>query len=339
MAVGFASLRPRELPWRSGLAIRSNVRLYGALARESDLDPKLRRRPGGRTHGSLLGTLSPMTTGSDLPDFREHGSNLKQQRLTAAIRPRQTIIDWLEESSRGRDRSTLRVLDVGCGRGATVAWLVENGWDAYGIEVEDSYIRNASSVVEENRVRLVRDDRYPFPDSFFDLVISDQVLEHVADFPILAREISRTSRPGAAGIHIFPPRRIMREPHLLMPLVHWFPKGRARRLAIASAMRLGLGAPYFPTYSFRDRVSIFADYSEKQTFYRRPTEVSEIFSEVGIECDFMRVARQRVRTLSGRATERSGLVGVLARVYSATRLVHLETRVRSSVPRPSLSFD
>jgi 2-polyprenyl-3-methyl-5-hydroxy-6-metoxy-1,4-benzoquinol methylase len=36
----------------------------------------------------------------------------------------------------------LRVLDWGCGRGTTVAKLVEMGFDAYGVDIDPEPIKN-----------------------------------------------------------------------------------------------------------------------------------------------------------------------------------------------------
>ncbi len=41
---------------------------------------------------------------------------------------------WCRE---GRAPSQIRVLDLGCGRGATVLSLLRQGFDAYGVEVDD----------------------------------------------------------------------------------------------------------------------------------------------------------------------------------------------------------
>jgi hypothetical protein len=44
------------------------------------------------------------------------------------------------------------------------------------------------------RVQLLNDDfTYPFPNGMFDVVLSDQVIEHVADLDLFASEVARIS--------------------------------------------------------------------------------------------------------------------------------------------------
>lgn len=88
----------------------------------------------------------------------------------------------------GVDRSTLRVLDWGCGRGRTVIKLLEMGIDAYGVDIDPGPLKNGADAFRgrgedpEHRLRLIKADGCtPFPDGFFHLVLSDQVFEHVRD--------------------------------------------------------------------------------------------------------------------------------------------------------------
>ena len=67
-----------------------------------------------------------------------------------------------------------RVLDFGCGSGGTVTELDRLGFDAYGCDI------SLDSPTE--RLRLIPQPyRLPFEDEAFDLVVSDQVFEHVMD--------------------------------------------------------------------------------------------------------------------------------------------------------------
>jgi hypothetical protein len=47
---------------------------------------------------------------------------------------------------------------------------------------------------------------------------SNQVFEHVMDYPTTLREIHRVLTPGGAFLHIFPSRYKFIEPHMLVPL-------------------------------------------------------------------------------------------------------------------------
>lgn len=72
-----------------------------------------------------------------------------------------------------------RVLDSGCGNGEAVDVLLGAGFDAWGHDL--SAFRKWQWKARARRDRLVVADglRLPFPDGFFDAVISSGVLEHV----------------------------------------------------------------------------------------------------------------------------------------------------------------
>ncbi|MGO9957207.1 MAG: class I SAM-dependent methyltransferase [Solirubrobacteraceae bacterium] len=236
---------------------------------------------------------------TDLPRFREHRGHQKAELLssTDGARPEPYVLAFLEECRR---RSRVRVLDYGCGRGAMVAWLLEHGWDAWGLEISPEYIEQGAGFIArlgfgDDRLRLVSaGSQEPFEPESFDVVFSDQVLEHVEDLDQAARIIGRWSRPGAAGLHIFPARRRPIEVHLKMPLVHWLPKGRPRRWAIHNVLRAGLGAPYFTDYSLDDRTEIYTRYSESETFYRTEREIARVFAQHRLACEFRVPAREKL---------------------------------------------
>lgn len=136
---------------------------------------------------------------------------------------------WLADFNHDR-----RVLDFGCGAGDAVALLREQGWDAWGADITlPSYHSDWLTPIENGQTT--------FPDDWFDLVVSQEVFEHVADLPSVVRELWRITKPGGRGLHIFPPQLEIVEPHVFMPFVHWLPKNRSRKWAIALCVQLGVG--------------------------------------------------------------------------------------------------
>ena len=263
-----------------------------------------------------------------LPRFTEHDEHSKLVPLSEPKPLKPVVAAWLERVTGLRRRSRVRVLDVGYGRGGTVAWLVEQGWDAYGFDVDPRYVANGEAYLTERgeggRLAVLDGSTLPYPDASFDVVLSDQVMEHVADLESLARELARVTRTGGSALHVFPAKWILREPHMLAPAVHWVPKGRLRRSAIRTALRTGRAAPYFADRSLDERTEIFAEYSENETFYRSPREIARTMRDAGFDVDMKTVAAERAQEAVGRHLVWP-LRPVAGWAYRSTRVMYLET--------------
>jgi SAM-dependent methyltransferase len=139
-----------------------------------------------------------------------------------------------------------KVLDFGCGAGRLVAGGRAAGMDIWGADVY--YGGSATRQDAESAgllgtfIREIRDGRLPFPDGTFDLVVNNQVLEHVEDLDHELAEIDRVLKPGGAALSVFPSRDVWREGHIGIPFAHWFPRGSRARFLYAWALRsLGFG--------------------------------------------------------------------------------------------------
>jgi SAM-dependent methyltransferase len=85
-----------------------------------------------------------------------------------------------------------RILEVGAGpTNDTSAFLATLG-ELHGLDVDDEVRGN----VHLKSAAVVRDDRYPFDDESFDLIVSNYVVEHVRDPVAHLAEIRRTLRRG-----------------------------------------------------------------------------------------------------------------------------------------------
>ncbi len=235
-----------------------------------------------------------------LPDFTEHQQDRKNHHFDTPNIPAEHIRLFLDRQSAGSAGANLRVLDVGCGRGDTVAWMRAQGWDAYGIDVDADYIARGRDHLsaagdDPGRLQLIGQDfSYPFDDEFFDVVLSDQVIEHVVDLDCFASEVARVSAPSARGLHIYPAKWCPIEPHLMTPFTHWLPKGRLRRAVEGAWLRVGVAAPYFTEYSFAERLEIYNRFSEEHTFYRPLRETIKTMARHGLDCDVLTPSRDRV---------------------------------------------
>ncbi len=117
-----------------------------------------------------------------------------------------------------------RVLDFGCGDGRSVRAWRELGFDATGCDVvlhEDAAsreMRNAGLLLPIS----LSPYRLPFADRSFDVVVSNEVFEHVQDYAGAIDEVHRVLRPGGFSLHMFPARWAPIEPHVHVPLAGVF---------------------------------------------------------------------------------------------------------------------
>lgn len=121
-----------------------------------------------------------------------------------------------------------RVLDVGCGNGGVVRGWLDLGCDAHGCDLQFKKGPEVAPLIAEDRIRQIAPDPYrlPYPDASFDVIVSNQVLEHVRDYDTTLAEMRRVLRPGGVCLHLFPPRWKVVESHVEVPLAGVF-QGRA----------------------------------------------------------------------------------------------------------------
>jgi 2-polyprenyl-3-methyl-5-hydroxy-6-metoxy-1,4-benzoquinol methylase len=103
------------------------------------------------------------------------------------------VLDFAERFA--RQHPGAKILDFGCGAGRLVQAGRAAGLDMTGADV---YYGGSKTRDEAERLGLVgdairemREGRLDFTDSSFDLVVNNQVLEHVADLDAALGEIHR----------------------------------------------------------------------------------------------------------------------------------------------------
>lgn len=88
-----------------------------------------------------------------------------------------------------------KVLDVGCFTGVLGEILVKKKNDVYGVDLS----RTALAVAEKRGIKVKTGDLeegIPFKDSFFDVVIGAEVIEHLADTDFFIKEVRRVLKDG-----------------------------------------------------------------------------------------------------------------------------------------------
>jgi SAM-dependent methyltransferase len=158
----------------------------------------------------------------------------------------------------------LRILDAGCGDGYLVAYLFENlpllmpgqpieiyGFDVHDFEFEHQAkvnawaLENLTSRFPEadwnGRIASIgMSDPWPYTDSFFDIILSNQVLEHVKDHDAFFGEVCRTLHSYGYSVHVAPLRDCVQEVHLHLPFVHWINNRAHQKRYVRLASRIGL---------------------------------------------------------------------------------------------------
>ena len=120
-----------------------------------------------------------------------------------------------------------RILDVGSGIGSLVVACHRRGLHAFGIEPDRIAQGSNLTSIQIARRRLPHGlfvsgvgEALPFPDTSFDLVTMNQVVEHVTDQQKVIREASRVVRTGGVVYIACPNYLRFYEPHYKM---FWLP--------------------------------------------------------------------------------------------------------------------
>lgn len=95
-------------------------------------------------------------------------------------------------------RSGMRVLEVGCGNGKTLAALKELGCDVVGVDFSEEAVVSCRQLIPGVDARQGDILNLEFDDSSFDAVVLFHVLEHVLpeDMGKASSEVARVLRPG-----------------------------------------------------------------------------------------------------------------------------------------------
>lgn len=190
----------------------------------------------------------------------------------------------------GLERNQMNILDWGCGRGNHVLFLREAGYNAFGVDVSLDSMDRGKGLFREFGYEPDRllgpiepTGRTPHPDGLFDFVFSYQVLEHVEDINLVTAELSRLTRPGGYGLHIFPGKWRPVEGHLFMPLVHWLPKNILRKWAIRVFVVLGIEPHWKELEGLGGTVKAdrYFNFSKNLTHYRPYKRIVSSFTKSG----------------------------------------------------------
>lgn len=127
-------------------------------------------------------------------------------------RNRHEALLFLARQSKGR------VLDVGCGNGSVLYYLRQYFDELCGVELSALRADSARRLLQRTDARFdIRsgniEEGLEWPDNYFDVIVSADVIEHVVDIWSAAAEMARLIRPGGTLICSTPniaylPRRL-----------------------------------------------------------------------------------------------------------------------------------
>lgn len=115
--------------------------------------------------------------------------------MNAANLNRHNIVDLLDADG------VAKILDVGCDDGY---WSMQyspkiRSPHMYGVDVVDERLAQAKAVgVDSGNPDII--ESLPYEDNFFDVVVSNQVIEHVANVDKFCQEVHRTLKPGGYAV-------------------------------------------------------------------------------------------------------------------------------------------
>ncbi|MBP9501188.1 MAG: methyltransferase domain-containing protein [Candidatus Promineofilum sp.] len=161
-----------------------------------------------------------------------------------------------------------RVLDNGVGLGTYLEAFGRVNPDGLRIGLEVEFERAVEALPRADGILLGVGEELPFADDSFDLILSNEVLEHVADDRACAAEMARVTRPGGRIVVFAPNRWYPVEQHGIywrgeykfgnVPLVNYLPDSLRDRLA-----------PHVRTYSAGELRQLFHGLPVRELHYGR----------------------------------------------------------------------
>ena len=105
------------------------------------------------------------------------------------------------------------VLDVACGEGYGSVLMADVAHTVVGVDISDEAVHHASSLYDKQNLKFVQASviNLEFPDDSFDVVVSFETIEHLAEQVEMLSEIRRVLRPNGVLIISSPNRPIYSE--------------------------------------------------------------------------------------------------------------------------------
>jgi 2-polyprenyl-3-methyl-5-hydroxy-6-metoxy-1,4-benzoquinol methylase len=122
-------------------------------------------------------------------------------------------------------------LDIGCGSGGIAAAIAPSVQSITGVDPE-SWLRWDEFQKTHTNLTFINQsiESLSMNDNSMDIIVCNQVYEHVPDPQYLIEEIYRILKPGGFCYFAGPNLLFPIEPHVFWPIVHWLPRTFAVKL-------------------------------------------------------------------------------------------------------------
>lgn len=160
--------------------------------------------------------------------LKEHPCYTKRKRYLEASRIIAERIGRFVEEYTGEDITKMSLLDEGCGVGHITGYLSQLFKSVTGIDSDNNRITIAKAFSEKmgfDTALLIADiEEKPVKDSAFDVVVSQQVIEHLKNPKRYLKDTKRVLKKGG-GLYLATPNKLYPiEQHYSLPLLSLLPK-------------------------------------------------------------------------------------------------------------------
>jgi ubiquinone/menaquinone biosynthesis C-methylase UbiE len=111
----------------------------------------------------------------------------------------QTNLEFLNQTDLIKPED--RILEIGCGIGTIVNELSGKDHDIIGIDISGEAIEYGSEKYDDIRLEVQAAETLPYEDESFEVVLSFDLFEHIAEIDKHISEVRRVLRPG--GYYLF----------------------------------------------------------------------------------------------------------------------------------------
>lgn len=138
-----------------------------------------------------------------------------------------------------KKRKVITVLDLGCGTGRHVIYLAKKGFDVYGFDIAEEGIGQTKTWLKKENLKANLKvgsiyDKLPYPDDFFDAIISTQTFHHqkIQVIRRAIKELERVLKPRGLVFMTFRKRKFNKN-HLKNAIIEKYGHQKNRYKVIA----------------------------------------------------------------------------------------------------------